>query len=200
MKNFSDTIKALLRACIDSANNMLRILSALREQNLLGIYFLATVSSVEQIVSANDSLRPENFLPSDLENTFSASFVLAMASVILSNMQQVQSYKTITAEILDDMILMGSVPALFRKTELEQLEQMVNQVKWKASCDTYQNSETQRRNQPETNGPASDDGNGTRRYHNRSARDLGELSYEQIFSEGQTFSIDGGEAIKVVID
>ena len=112
-----------------------------------------------------------------------------MASVILPNTQQGQGHKTITTKILDDMIFKGSVPALFRKTELEQLEQMVRQIDGKAACGPCPvNDERQEgRNPTRPDGPALEDQNNTSLY----ACELDQLLYEQIFSGTQTFAIGG---------
>ncbi|KAA8642014.1 putative C6 transcription factor [Aspergillus tanneri] len=101
-RTLSSPVRTLLEACTDSATKSLRILCALRDQNIL-----------------------ETFLPFDLENLFSSFFVLSLISAILPDTLPDPNYREIGFNLLDDMIARGNRVAQLRKSEIELLEELV---------------------------------------------------------------------------
>lgn len=68
------------------------------------------------------------FLPFDLENAFSAGFVLALLAAIQPSQDFDCSYAEKTLNILDALAAGGNVPARFRRDELERLHEMLRPV------------------------------------------------------------------------
>ncbi|KAF9890614.1 hypothetical protein FE257_005745 [Aspergillus nanangensis] len=104
--NSSANVCKLLQVCIDSARQMLNILTVLQGQNLL-----------------------DSFLPFDLDSTFISAVVLVAAPATHCSLLDDASpwlHKSYT--ILDEMILRGNIIAGFRKAELEQLANMLTQL------------------------------------------------------------------------
>ncbi|KAH8432764.1 putative C6 transcription factor [Aspergillus melleus] len=101
-RTLSSPVRTLLEACTDSATKSLRILSALRDQNIL-----------------------ETFLPFDLENLFSSFFVLSLISAILPDTLPDPNYREMGFSLLDEMISRGNRVAQIRKSEIELLEELV---------------------------------------------------------------------------
>ncbi|KAB8235289.1 putative C6 transcription factor [Aspergillus alliaceus] len=101
-RTLSSPVQTLLEASTDSAIKSLRILIALRDQNLL-----------------------ETFLPFDLENLFSSFFILSLVSAILPDIILDPSYRDMGFSLLDDMIARGNCVAQLRKSEIVQLEELV---------------------------------------------------------------------------
>ncbi|GKZ91399.1 hypothetical protein AnigIFM59636_003652 [Aspergillus niger] len=101
-RTLSPPVQALLQACIDSATKSLRILTALRDQNLL-----------------------ETFLPFDLENLFSSFFILSVISAILPDTLTDPSYRDMGYSLLDAMIERGNRVAQLRRSEVELLEELI---------------------------------------------------------------------------
>ncbi|KAI9041792.1 putative amino-acid permease [Aspergillus affinis] len=134
---FSATTRALLSTCTETCNNMLRILSVLQQQGLLG-----------------------GALPFDLERTFSSGFVSVMLSFVGSNDKSQPSLYQPTCQLLDEFISRGSTPARFRKSEIELLQNMIlqwNSTTSSADCNARdqaqghlieQQPETQSRDKP----------------------------------------------------
>ncbi|KAI2625461.1 fungal-specific transcription factor domain-containing protein [Xylaria nigripes] len=91
-------IKALLRAAQDSAAKSIRILMALESQHLL-----------------------ENFLPFDLESTFSSAFVLSLMAALPSVTLEDTTDVNASHYLLNRMIEGGNVIAKFRREDLERL-------------------------------------------------------------------------------
>ncbi|EKJ70473.1 hypothetical protein FPSE_09334 [Fusarium pseudograminearum CS3096] len=103
----AEPIKALLKACYDSAHKSLRILATLQTQDLL-----------------------ELFLPFDLDHAFSAGFVLALISTVQPFSDAMcDSCFDATTNILDTLIAGGNLPACFRRQELERLHDMLHLIK-----------------------------------------------------------------------
>ncbi|KKK24020.1 hypothetical protein AOCH_002780 [Aspergillus ochraceoroseus] len=101
-RSLSDPVRTLLQACTDTAVKSLKILSALRDQNLL-----------------------ETFLPFDLENLFSSSFILTLISAIIPDILPDTNYRDLGFSLLDEMISRGNRVAHLRKSEIELLEELV---------------------------------------------------------------------------
>ncbi|KNG84696.1 C6 transcription factor [Aspergillus nomiae NRRL 13137] len=101
-RTLSSPVQTLLQASTDSALKSLRILTALRDQSLL-----------------------ETFLPFDLENLFSSFFILSLISAILPDIIPDPSYRDMGFSLLDDMIARGNRVAQLRKSEIVQLEELV---------------------------------------------------------------------------
>lgn len=119
-RTVTSSIKALTKACFDSAEKSLRILSALRSQDLLGMF---SWSSGDMIADRP----PETFHPFDIDSAQSSAFVLLLIKTIDSNGSTDNSMPHIEyAEyILDTMIQRGSVPAKHRSSELKVLQELL---------------------------------------------------------------------------
>ncbi|RMJ28715.1 hypothetical protein PHISP_00464 [Aspergillus sp. HF37] len=97
--NSSPNVRKLLQVCIESARQMVNILTVLQEQDLL-----------------------DSFLPFDLESTFvSATVIVTAAATDFSLLDDWNSLLRKTYCILDEMTSRGNLVAGFRKWELEQL-------------------------------------------------------------------------------
>ncbi|EAW16782.1 putative C6 transcription factor [Aspergillus fischeri NRRL 181] len=101
-RSLSSPVRTLIQACIDSALRSLKILTALRDQNLL-----------------------ESFLPFDLENLFSSFFILSLISAVLPGTLPDQSFRDMAFSLLDEMIARGNRVAQLRRSEIELLEELV---------------------------------------------------------------------------
>ncbi|KAI0974870.1 fungal-specific transcription factor domain-containing protein [Xylaria arbuscula] len=101
----TEPIKALLRAAQDSAARSLRILMALHSQRLL-----------------------ENFLPFDLESTFSSAFVLSLMAALPSCPLESTADVDASFYLLNQMVAKGNVIAELRKEDLEQLIHLLHLV------------------------------------------------------------------------
>ncbi|GES58218.1 C6 transcription factor [Aspergillus terreus] len=101
-RTLSSPVRTILQASIDSSVKSLRILTALRDQNLL-----------------------ETFLPFDLENLFSSFFNLSLISATIPDVVMDPSYREMGFGLLDDMIARGNCVAQLRKSEMELLEELV---------------------------------------------------------------------------
>ncbi|KAL4863875.1 hypothetical protein BDV12DRAFT_206112 [Aspergillus spectabilis] len=104
--NSSANVLRLLQVCIDSAQHQIDILNCLYEQSLL-----------------------DSFLPFDLESTFVSSVVLLMAPAIDSALLESRKpWLQKSYMILDDMVSRGNLIAQFRKSELEQMSDLLYQL------------------------------------------------------------------------
>ncbi|CAF3543524.1 unnamed protein product [Fusarium graminearum] len=113
----AEPIKALLKACYDSAHKSLRILATLQTQDLL-----------------------ELFLPFDLDHTFSAGFVLALISTVQPFSDAMcDSCFDATINILDTLIAGGNLPACFRRQEMERLHDMLHLIKQRERISPHPN-------------------------------------------------------------
>ncbi|KAE8376622.1 hypothetical protein BDV26DRAFT_293960 [Aspergillus bertholletiae] len=104
--NSSANVHKLLQVCIDSAQQILNILTVLQRQNLL-----------------------DSFLPFDLEATYTAAVVLAAAPAADTSLLDdwIPWFHT-SVTVLDEMISCGNLIAGFRKSELQQLAGMLSQL------------------------------------------------------------------------
>ncbi|KAB8076106.1 hypothetical protein BDV29DRAFT_200469 [Aspergillus leporis] len=104
--NSSANVRKLLQICIDSAQQILNILTVLQRQNLL-----------------------DSFLPFDLESTFISAVVLVTAPAAdTSLLDDWTPWLQKSVMILDEMISRGNLIAGFRKSELQQLAGMLTQL------------------------------------------------------------------------
>ncbi|KAM0794849.1 Zn(II)2Cys6 transcription factor [Usnea florida] len=93
------SVRSLLRVCIASAHETMKILAALQAQSLL-----------------------ESFIPFDLESTWSCAVVLLVTKMIdPSLLRRNESWLEQTHLILDEMVSRGNLIAGLRKAELQQL-------------------------------------------------------------------------------
>jgi proline utilization trans-activator len=112
-------IKALLKTASHSASNSLRILSALQYQHLLGkSHGLYTILDFADLTT-------ECFLPFDLEQAFSAAFVLILTTAVPGVPEPNSKDLQTSLNVLDTMIGRGNVVARYRKEELNRLEEML---------------------------------------------------------------------------
>ncbi|KAI1362522.1 fungal-specific transcription factor domain-containing protein [Xylaria arbuscula] len=101
----TEPIKALLRAAQDSAARSLRILTALHSQRLL-----------------------ENFLPFDLESTFSSAFVLSLMAALPACPLEDTADVDASFFLLNQMVAKGNIIAEFRRQDLEHLINLLHLV------------------------------------------------------------------------
>ncbi|KAB8234204.1 Zn(II)2Cys6 transcription factor [Aspergillus alliaceus] len=104
--NSSANVRKLMQVCIDSAQQILNILTVLQQQNLL-----------------------DSFLPFDLESTFISAVVLITAPVADAPLlDDGTTWLHQSILICDEMISRGNLIAGFRKSELQQLAGMLNHL------------------------------------------------------------------------
>ncbi|PKY00984.1 hypothetical protein P168DRAFT_334887 [Aspergillus campestris IBT 28561] len=102
----SATVKGLLHACVESAQQILRILSNLLEQGLL-----------------------ETFLPFDMDAAFISTIPLMMAATIDQSLLQDHSpWSQRAYTILEDMSTRGNICARLAQSELKQLDDELAQL------------------------------------------------------------------------
>ncbi|KAJ0124599.1 hypothetical protein J7T55_005938 [Diaporthe amygdali] len=104
-RDLAGPIKALLSTSSESASKSLRILSTLQSQHLL-----------------------ETFLSFDLEQTFSSGFILTLMTAIPGLPNHDSSYLDTAFSILSTIIAHGNMVALYRKEELEKLQEILHLV------------------------------------------------------------------------
>ncbi|GFF25162.1 LOW QUALITY PROTEIN: putative C6 transcription factor [Aspergillus udagawae] len=115
-RSLSSPVRTLIQACTESALRSLKILTALRDQNLLVPMLLA---------DAYPNSKTETFLPFDLENLFSSFFILSLISAVLPGTIPDHSYRDMGFSLLDEMIARGNRVAQLRRSEIELLEELV---------------------------------------------------------------------------
>ncbi|KAJ9363407.1 Zn(II)2Cys6 transcription factor [Paecilomyces variotii] len=102
----SPTVRNVLQMCIDSSIQMINILGNLQTQGLL-----------------------ETFLYFDLESVFVSAMVLLLAPVIDTRLLETRSpWLQKSHSIIDDMISSGNLIAKFRKSELQQVEGVLDRL------------------------------------------------------------------------
>ncbi|KAL1846922.1 hypothetical protein Plec18170_008890 [Paecilomyces lecythidis] len=108
----SGTVKSLLQICVESAQQILRILSNLLEQGLLEI-----------------------FLPFDMDAAFTSTISLLMAAAIdISVLQDHSPWSQRAYVIFDDMAVHGNLSARLVKSELKQLDDELAQLLMKGNA------------------------------------------------------------------
>lgn len=121
----SGTVKALLHICVESAQQILRILSNLLDQGLLGKSFFTYKRGI--VYSLCSTI--ETFLPFDLDAAFMSTIPLLMAAAIDSSLLQDHSpWSQRAYTILDDMSIRGNLSARLIQSELKQLDDKLAQV------------------------------------------------------------------------
>ena len=121
--NSSANVRKLLQVCIDSAQQILNILTVLQRQNLLG-----TDPFADSGVGTADR-RLDSFLPFDLEATYTAAVVLVTAPAAdASLLDDWTPWFHSSVTVLDEMISRGNLIAGFRKSELQQLAGMLSHL------------------------------------------------------------------------
>ncbi|KAF4442345.1 hypothetical protein F53441_11773 [Fusarium austroafricanum] len=104
--NSSQTVWNLIKMCIDSSYQMINILGCLQSQGLL-----------------------EAFLPFDLESLFVSSFNLLIAPVLDPRFSEYDAtFRHKTHIIFNEMISKGNLIAMFRRSELQQLDDMLSSL------------------------------------------------------------------------
>ncbi|KAL4731350.1 hypothetical protein ACLX1H_000316 [Fusarium chlamydosporum] len=102
--NSSQTVWNLIKMCIDSSHQMINILGCLQSQGLL-----------------------EAFLPFDLESLFVSSFNLLIAPVLDPRFSEHDAtFRHKTSIIFSEMVNKGNLIAVFRRSELQQLDDMLS--------------------------------------------------------------------------
>ncbi|CAJ0554730.1 Ff.00g132430.m01.CDS01 [Fusarium sp. VM40] len=102
--NSSQTVWNLIKMCVDSSYQMINILGCLQSQGLL-----------------------EAFLPFDLESLFVSSFNLLIAPVLDPRFSEHDAiFRHKTSIIFNEMVSKGNLIAVFRRSELQQLDDMLS--------------------------------------------------------------------------
>ncbi|KAM0351111.1 hypothetical protein ACHAPU_002895 [Fusarium lateritium] len=102
--NSSQTVWNLIKMCIDSSYQMINILGCLQSQGLL-----------------------EAFLPFDLQSLFVSSFNLLIAPVLDPRFSEHDAiFRHKTSVIFSEMVNKGNLIAVFRRSELQQLDDMLS--------------------------------------------------------------------------
>ncbi|EON62593.1 hypothetical protein W97_01817 [Coniosporium apollinis CBS 100218] len=100
------SVRTLLQMCIESSQHIIAVLEKLKEQNLL-----------------------ESFLPFDSEAVFAASMALLLAPYVNRELLATQfPWLGMAYSILDELTIQGHIQAAARKTELQQLQQVLIQL------------------------------------------------------------------------
>ncbi|KAI0153863.1 hypothetical protein BJ166DRAFT_594992 [Pestalotiopsis sp. NC0098] len=119
----SESVGSLIQICIDSAQQMLRVLSLLQDQGLLG-------SISDQALS--DTLSPnstESFLTFDLDATFISVLAILMAAAVDSSLLADHSpWSQCAYTILEGMASNGNKIAELNLKELKLLESELDQI------------------------------------------------------------------------
>ncbi|OJJ42312.1 hypothetical protein ASPZODRAFT_20635 [Penicilliopsis zonata CBS 506.65] len=103
LENSSGNVRKLMQVCLESARQMLTILTVLQQQNLL-----------------------DSFLTFDLDATFTSAVVLTIAQAIDPAMlDDWQAWTAKSHAVLDEMKSRGNLIAGFRKAELQMLAHLV---------------------------------------------------------------------------
>ncbi|KAM0553232.1 hypothetical protein ACHAPJ_007520 [Fusarium lateritium] len=104
--NSSQTVWNLIKMCIDSSYQMINILGCLQSQGLL-----------------------EAFLPFDLESLFVSSFNLLIAPVLDPRFSEHDAtFRHKIYVIFNEMVSKGNLIAVFRRSELQQLDDMLSRL------------------------------------------------------------------------
>ena len=103
-----ESVKGMVQACLDSAGQVLMILSNLKNYDMI-----------------------ENFLPFDLESVFSAGLVLHMVAYVHPSFLVDQTWRSSVEVILDAMVANKSLIARLRKAEIEELGFMFQNIRQK---------------------------------------------------------------------
>ncbi|CAL3966147.1 unnamed protein product [Diplocarpon coronariae] len=114
----SDAVIGLLRVCVESALQVLRIVEGLRAHNLVDL-----------------------FLPFDLESMFASAFVLILVDIIMPANTEQWDLGTIFA-LIDEMMLRGIVVAGPYKQDLLEIDELRRKLKRPQVLQTNQMSET----------------------------------------------------------
>ncbi|KIW77665.1 hypothetical protein Z517_07497 [Fonsecaea pedrosoi CBS 271.37] len=102
----SGSVRTLLQMCIESAQQMITILSALQDHSLL-----------------------ESFLPFDLDAAFTSAIALLMAATVdPSLLKDCSPWLQRAHAVFDEMISRGNRVARMIKSELQQLENILNRL------------------------------------------------------------------------
>ncbi|KAF5001851.1 hypothetical protein FDECE_10840 [Fusarium decemcellulare] len=104
--NSSQTVWNLIKMCIDSSYQMINILGCLQSQGLL-----------------------EAFLPFDLESLFVSSLNLLIAPVLDTRfLEHDTTFRQKSYAIFNEMVGKGNLIAVFRRSELQQLDDMLSRL------------------------------------------------------------------------
>lgn len=117
----SESLRSMLRVCIDSAQLTTMVLDTLQKQNLIGMAPCTTLSPWDQVDVAADT-----FLSFDLEATFSSAIIILMAQALYSDALESGSSKLqISYSVLHEMVARGNIVAQSRKNALKHFESVL---------------------------------------------------------------------------
>lgn len=112
----SGSVRKLLQMCLESAQQMLLILTAVQDHGLL-----------------------ENFLPFDLDATFTSTIALLMAATVdPSLIKELAPWLSRAFSVLDEMISRGNMVAKLTKIELQQLQDILKRLPPNGDGDSQQ--------------------------------------------------------------
>lgn len=124
----SESITGLLNICVESSQQIIRILWCLLDQGLLGLCSItpAYVSGRQWSLTRSDL---ETFLPFDLDAAFSSTIALLMSNATHSSLVQDHSHWMDRAyTIISEMSSRGSVIAGMIKGELKHVDSNLQQL------------------------------------------------------------------------
>lgn len=116
----SPPVASLLQCCADSAQTILQTLQTLADDDLLGMYDLASGwDNLTHMVSI------DAFLPFQIEDASSSAFVLYLIRAIAPSLIQRDTWCDHLNCVLEKLIAKGNPAAPLRRQELRQLEQIL---------------------------------------------------------------------------
>lgn len=119
----SESVGSLIQICIDSAQQMLRVLSLLQDQGLLGPI---SDQALSDTLSPNST---ESFLTFDLDATFISVLAILMAAAVDSSLLADHSpWSQCAYTILEGMASNGNKIAELNLKELKLLESELDQI------------------------------------------------------------------------
>ena len=121
-------VRSLLRVCVASAHETLKILAALQAQSLLGAYIPRRCTSfVDRALDQIPCL--ESFIPFDLEPVCSCAVVLLVTEMVdPSLVRKNESWLEKIYLFLDKMAFRGNLIAGVRKAELQKLDETLTRL------------------------------------------------------------------------
>ncbi|CAG8125163.1 unnamed protein product [Penicillium salamii] len=128
----SETVKTLLHICVESAQQILRILSSLLEQGILGMSTDRSTTSELFVLTYE-----EHFLPFDMDAASTSTISLLVAAAIDSSLLQDHSpWSQRAHKIFDQMVQRGNHAAKLVQSELKQLDGELAQLAMKEGVET----------------------------------------------------------------
>lgn len=121
----SPQVASFMQSCVDSAQNILRLLRILCDEDLMGIPPFTYTPPYTELADIHSCNNTDAFLPFQLEDAFSSAFVLQLLRAIAPWLLPDDTWSHDVECILNRMISKGNVVAPMRKVELNQLAQIM---------------------------------------------------------------------------